>query len=65
MTNDPLACCFCDKPSTEVKKLIANAAVRVGICDECVALCLTIIGTYDRALFDQVVAQATQDIAKR
>jgi hypothetical protein len=34
-------CSFCDKPETEVTKLVAGAGVH--ICDECVALAASII----------------------
>jgi ClpX C4-type zinc finger len=34
-------CSFCDKPDTEVGKLVAGAGVH--ICDECVALATSII----------------------
>jgi ATP-dependent Clp protease ATP-binding subunit ClpX len=37
----PYFCSFCGKPQQAVKKLIAGPAVF--ICDECVALCTTII----------------------
>jgi hypothetical protein len=37
----PARCSFCGKPSTEVAKLVAGAGVN--ICNECVALCASII----------------------
>jgi hypothetical protein len=36
-------CAFCEKTSTEVKKLVMGP--RVGICNECVALCAEILDT--------------------
>ena len=36
-----LFCSFCGKNQSEVKKLIAGPSVY--ICDECVALCLSLI----------------------
>jgi hypothetical protein len=36
-------CAFCEKTSAEVKKLVMGP--RVGICNECIALCAEIINT--------------------
>src|SRR6202049_1268690 len=41
-TKNPLYCSFCGKSQDEVRKLIAGATVF--ICDECVELCMDIIG---------------------
>jgi hypothetical protein len=38
------ACSFCGKPRREVKKLVEAKAARVRICDECVWLCIEIMG---------------------
>jgi ATP-dependent protease Clp ATPase subunit len=51
-------CSLCGKPSSQVKKLIRDAKTGFAICDECVGLCLQIIGTEDRVLFDQIVSEA-------
>lgn len=54
-------CCgFCGKSQAQVKKLITGTGPSAGarICDECVALCLTIIAIEDRRLFDQIVEEA-------
>jgi hypothetical protein len=42
-TEEPViaACSFCQKPNTEVSKLVAGPGVY--ICNECVALCVQII----------------------
>jgi hypothetical protein len=42
--NDPVRCSFCNKPSTEVQKLVAGPGVH--ICDECVDLAESIIAEY-------------------
>lgn len=41
----PLQCSFCRKPQSAVFKLISNPSehARAYICDECVAVCTTII----------------------
>ena len=41
-TKKPLHCTFCGKSQHEVRKLIAGPTVF--ICDECVELCMDIIG---------------------
>ena len=64
MTDSLVTCSFCEKGSSEVKRLIVNATTRVGICDECVALSLNIIRWGDQALFDQIVARAVQENSK-
>ncbi len=40
-----LNCSFCDKPQTEVKKLIAGGVQKTAIyiCDECISVCVAII----------------------
>lgn len=38
-------CAFCGKPKDEVKRLVAGPAVM--ICDECIALCGTIMAEKD------------------
>jgi hypothetical protein len=41
-STDVIACCsFCVKPNTKVEKLVAGPGVY--ICNECVALCATVI----------------------
>ena len=48
----PLHCSFCLKSQHEVKKLIAGPGF-IFICDECVALCDSIIaGTFDPSRID-------------
>ncbi len=42
VVNQPPTCSFCGKSKDQVEKLIAGDAVF--ICDECVALCLDILG---------------------
>ena len=37
----PTACSWCGKPAREVRKLLTGPGV--GICDECVSLCHTIL----------------------
>ena len=39
---DPPYCSFCDKGEADVRKLIAGHSAY--ICDECVTLCVTVIG---------------------
>jgi ATP-dependent protease Clp ATPase subunit len=51
-------CSVCGKPTSQAKKLVRDAHTGVGICNECVGFCLQIIGTEDRALFDQIVSEA-------
>ncbi len=49
---EPLHCSFCLKSQHEVKKLIAGPGF-IFICDECVALCDSIIaGTFDPSKVD-------------
>jgi ATP-dependent protease Clp ATPase subunit len=57
-----LTCGFCGKRADEVRKLIAGMDVdqRGGvhqgiICDECIALCMTIMAREDREWFDEQV----------
>src|SRR5260370_1790886 len=42
-TDKGLCCTFCWKSATEVKKLISNASGTARICDECVAVCSSIL----------------------
>jgi ClpX C4-type zinc finger len=44
---NPLCCSFCGKSQHEVRKLIAGPTVY--ICDECVELCLDIIGEENKS----------------
>jgi ATP-dependent Clp protease ATP-binding subunit ClpX len=44
---NPLYCSFCGKSQHEVRKLIAGPTVY--ICDECVELCLDIIGEENKS----------------
>ena len=46
-TKKPLHCTFCGKSQHEVRKLIAGATVF--ICDECVELCMDIIGEENKS----------------
>ncbi len=46
-TKNPLYCSFCGKSQNEVRKLIAGPTVY--ICDECVELCLDIIGEENKS----------------
>jgi ClpX C4-type zinc finger len=46
-TKNPLYCSFCGKSQHEVRKLIAGSTVF--ICDECVELCMDIIGEENRS----------------
>jgi ATP-dependent Clp protease ATP-binding subunit ClpX len=45
---NPLYCSFCGKSQHEVRKLIAGPTVF--ICDECVELCVDIIGEENKSL---------------
>src|ERR1700690_3998472 len=47
-TKNPLYCSFCGKSQHEVRKLIAGPTVF--ICDECVELCMDIIGEENKSL---------------
>ena len=47
-SKNPLYCSFCGKSQHEVRKLIAGPTVF--ICDECVELCLDIIGEENKSL---------------
>ena len=47
-SKNPLYCSFCGKSQNEVRKLIAGPTVF--ICDECVELCLDIIGEENKSL---------------
>jgi ATP-dependent Clp protease ATP-binding subunit ClpX len=40
-TDEPLSCSFCDKTDRQAQKIITGS--NVGICDECVALCIEIL----------------------
>jgi ATP-dependent protease Clp ATPase subunit len=51
-------CNFCGKPKSRVRRFIRAENADVAICDECVGLCLTLIGLEDRKLFDQMVEEA-------
>ena len=46
-TKNPLYCSFCGKSQHEVRKLIAGPTVF--ICNECVELCLDIIGEENKS----------------
>ena len=46
-TKNPLYCSFCGKSQHEVRKLIAGPTVF--ICDECVELCMDIIGEENKS----------------
>jgi ATP-dependent Clp protease ATP-binding subunit ClpX len=46
-TKNPLYCSFCGKGQHDVRKLIAGPTVF--ICDECVELCLDIIGEENKS----------------
>ena len=46
-TKKPLHCTFCGKSEHEVRKLIAG--LTVFICDECVELCMDIIGEENKS----------------
>jgi ATP-dependent Clp protease ATP-binding subunit ClpX len=46
-TKKPLLCSFCGKSQHEVRKLIAGPTVF--ICDECVELCMDIIGEENKS----------------
>ena len=48
---NPLYCSFCGKSQHEVRKLIAGPTVF--ICDECVELCLDIIGEDNKSLLSK------------
>jgi ATP-dependent protease Clp ATPase subunit len=54
-SSDTLYCSFCAKPQHELTKLIAGPTVF--ICDECVALCMSIYQT-DNVLSDDAAAAA-------
>src|ERR1700733_3132956 len=47
-SKNPLYCSFCGKSQNEVRKLIAGPTVF--ICDECVELCLDIVGEENKSL---------------
>ena len=47
-SKNPLNCSFCGKSQHEVRKLIAGPTVF--ICNECVELCLDIIGEENKSL---------------
>lgn len=38
------ACSFCGKSRREVKMLVESSAARVRICNECVGLCVEMMG---------------------
>jgi ATP-dependent Clp protease ATP-binding subunit ClpX len=46
-TEKPLHCTFCGKSQHEVRKLIAGPTVF--ICDECVELCMDIVGEENKS----------------
>jgi hypothetical protein len=46
-TKKPLLCSFCGKSQHEVRKLIAGPTVF--ICDECIELCMDIIGEENKS----------------
>jgi ATP-dependent Clp protease ATP-binding subunit ClpX len=50
-SKNPLYCSFCGKSQHEVRKLIAGPTVF--ICDECVELCLDIIGEDNKSLLSK------------
>ena len=51
-SKNPLYCSFCGKSQNEVRKLIAGPTVF--ICDECVELCLDIIGEENKSVADEI-----------
>jgi ATP-dependent protease Clp ATPase subunit len=62
-----LCCDFCGKPRDQVKQLIAGHRLapegrlaRVGICDECISLCMSVMARKDRVWFDEQVEKAKQ-----
>ena len=54
-SKNPLYCSFCGKSQHEVRKLIAGPTVF--ICDECVELCLDIIGEENKSLLSEIRRQ--------
>jgi ATP-dependent protease Clp ATPase subunit len=44
-------CSFCGKRTREVKSMISSNRAQVRICDECVELCLLLIGEGQPARF--------------
>ncbi len=58
--SDPLRCSFCGKPQNAVGKLISSPSdtPRAFICDECIAVCVTILADdrkeADTAIVDPV-----------
>ena len=50
-SKNPLYCSFCGKSQHEVRKLIAGPTVF--ICNECVELCLDIIGEENKSLLSK------------
>jgi ATP-dependent protease Clp ATPase subunit len=59
-SKNTLYCSFCGKSQHEVRKLIAGPTVF--ICDECVELCMDIIGEENKSSLDQIqVVHAVED----
>lgn len=67
MTEDtPLRCRFCDKSQSQVAKLILASGIdirgerrpEISICNECVALCMTVLAYENRDWFDKAVEDA-------
>ena len=56
-SKNSLYCSFCGKSQHEVRKLIAGPTVF--ICDECVELCLDIIGEENKSLLSEIRRQSS------
>ena len=56
----PLICSFCSKSQDTVQKLICNppgSTVRAYICDECLAVCASILADDDTTRFHPLLGQ--------
>ena len=62
-SKNPLYCSFCGKSQHEVRKLIAGPTVF--ICDECVELCLDIIGEDNKSLLGSVLVGREHEAAQK
>ena len=56
LSTEELRCGFCAKAHKDVKQLIMGW--KGAICEECIAMCLAILATKDRALFDAAIESA-------
>jgi ATP-dependent Clp protease ATP-binding subunit ClpX len=54
MRDKELRCSFCGKSKDEVQKLIVGQG-RVFICDECVLLCVEVLGEGGIPIFEEMV----------